>query len=177
MAPNPLVRVGVITGAHGVRGEVKLQSFTEDPAAIMNHAPLTTAAGRPILIRRLKPAKSGFMALLDGVTDRNAAEALKGEALFVPRNSLPALAEGEVYHHDLIGCRAVLENGTVLGTVSAIRNYGAGDLLDIMREGHATSLLVPLARPYVVRRSEGEIALSLPEGFLDDLDVKPLRRA
>jgi 16S rRNA processing protein RimM len=177
MAPNPLVRVGVITGAHGVRGEVKLASFTEVPAAIMDYSPLVTAAGRVLVIRKLKPAKAGFIALLDGVNDRNAAEALKGEALFVPRGRLPAPPPGEVYHHDLIGCRAVLENGAALGMVSAIRNYGAGDLLEIEHPGHEKSLLIPFAPAYVVRRSEGEIVLTLPEGFLDGLDSPAPRGA
>ena len=95
--------VGVITGAHGIRGEVKLRSFTATPDALARYAPLTTATGGTIEIAKLRPQKDGFIAVLKGVTDRNAAEALKGTELFVPRDRLPAPGAGEVYVADLIG--------------------------------------------------------------------------
>ena len=86
------VLVGLITGAHGIKGEVKLRSFTAEPKAIATYSPLQTAAGNAITVAKLRPQKDGFIASLKGVTDRNAAEALRGTGLFVPRERLPEAA-------------------------------------------------------------------------------------
>jgi 16S rRNA processing protein RimM len=168
MAPRDLVSVGVITGAHGIRGEVKLRSFTATPDALVRYAPLKTATGGTVEIAKLRPQKDGFIAVLKGVTDRNAAEALKGTALFVPRDRLPAPDAGEVYVADLIGRRVVLAGGTVLGQIVDVANYGAGDLIDVKVEGRRDTVLIPFASGFVQESDGADIVVDLPEGFLDD---------
>lgn len=170
MAPHDLVSVGVITGAHGIRGEVKLRSFTAIPAAIAAYSPLHTAAGKAVDIVKLRPQTDGFIAVLTGVADRDAAEALKGTELFVPRSRLPEPAAGEVYLRDLVGLAVWLTDGGKFGEVVATPNYGAGDLLDVKVEGRHDTLLIPFAKNFVVEIDAvaRRITVDLPEGFLDD---------
>lgn len=162
-----MVLVGAITGAHGIRGEVRLRSFTADPAAIASYSPLETAAGRKIEIARVRPQKDGFIAILKGVTDRNAAEALRGTELFVARERLPEPAEDEVYVHDLIGLAVHLADGTRLGEIVEVVNYGAGDLIDVKIEDRADTVLIPFASQYVLAKDGEKLVVDLPEGFLD----------
>lgn len=162
-----LVLVGVITGAHGIRGEVKLRSFTASPQAIAGYAPLETTAGVKLEILRIRPQKESFIASLRGITDRNAAEALAGAELFVPRASLPEPAEGEIYVHDLINREVRLTDGSVLGTILGTANYGAGDLIDVRLKDRADSVLIPLAPPFLVATDQGTVVVDLPEGWLD----------
>ena len=167
MAPRDMVLVGAITGAHGIRGEVKLRSFTADPGAIAAYSPLETAKGARIEIARLRPQKDGFIAILKGVTDRNAAEALRGTELFVPRERLPEPDEDEVYVHDLIGLPVHLADGSVLGEIVDVADYGAGDLIDVRVEGRKDTVLIPFADQYVLDADGEKIIVALPEGFLD----------
>src|SRR5437763_868457 len=132
---DDMVLVGVITGAHGIKGEVRLKSFAAEPSAIAGYGPFATSTGEAIEIARLKPQKDGFIASLKGVTGRNRAEALKGRELFVPRGRLPPAKVNEVYVHDLIGLTVRLKDGSVLGEVIAVPNFGAGDLLEVKVEG------------------------------------------
>jgi 16S rRNA processing protein RimM len=162
-----MVLVGHIQGAHGIRGEVKLRSFTADPEAIAAYSPLETATGARIEIAGLRPQKDGFIAVLKGVADRNAAEALKGTDLFVPRRRLPRPPAGEVYVHDLIDAPVRLKDGRVLGAIVGVANYGAGDLLDVRVEGRKDTVLIPFAGQYVVDVGEDGVMVDLPEGFLD----------
>ena len=167
MAPRDMVLVGAITGAHGIRGEVKLRSFTADPAAIAAYSPLETAKGASIEIVRVRPQKDGLIAVLKGVTDRNAAEALRGTELFVPRERLPEPEEDEVYVHDLIGLAVHLADGSRLGEIVDVADYGAGDLIDVKVEGRKDTVLIPFADQYVREVAEDRIVVDLPEGFLD----------
>jgi 16S rRNA processing protein RimM len=167
MAPRDMVLVGAITGAHGIRGEVKLRSFTAEPAAISSYSPLETAAGRKIEIARVRPQKEGFIAILKGVTDRNAAEALRGTELFVPRERLPEPEDDEVYVHDLIGTPVHLADGSLLGEIVGVADYGAGDLIDVKVEGRKDTVLIPFAPQYVLETAEDRIVVELPEGFLE----------
>jgi 16S rRNA processing protein RimM len=135
--------VAQIGAAHGTRGEVRLRSFTEDPAAFTSYGPLESEDGRQrFTVEALRPAKDHFVARLTGVGDRDAAERLTNLKLYVPRDRLPPADEGEYYHADLIGLTAVTSEGAALGTVTAIHNFGAGDIVEIKREG-AEPLLVP----------------------------------
>jgi 16S rRNA processing protein RimM len=167
MAPRDMVLVGVITGAHGIRGEVKLRSFTADPGAIASYSPLETAKGAKIEIVRLRPQKDGFIAILKGVTDRNAAEGLRSTELFVPRERLPEPEDDEVYVHDLIGLRVHLADGTLLGEIVDVADYGAGDLIDVRLEGRKDTVLIPFASQYVLEADGEKLVVDLPEGFLD----------
>jgi 16S rRNA processing protein RimM len=164
---SDLVLVGTITGAHGIRGEVKLRSFTEDPVSIASYSPLATAKGAKIEIVKVRPQKEGLLAILKGVTDRNAAEALKGTELFVPRERLPEPEDDEVYVHDLIGLPVHLADGSLLGEIVDVADYGAGDLIDVKVEGRRDTVLIPFADQYVVAADGEKIVVELPEGFLD----------
>lgn len=156
------ILLGRITGAHGIRGEVKLKSFAASPADIGKYGPLRTASGRDIVITRMKPAKDEFIAALKGVTDRDQALALKGAELFIPRENLPAAKRGEAYLHDLLG-REVVSDGKCLGRIVGFHNFGAGDLME-MDPGGGETLLVPLA--FLASLSE-QVVVALPEGFLN----------
>ena len=144
--PRDQVLVGVIVGAHGIKGEVKLKSFTSDPLSIGRYGPLQSSSGQQFEIIKLKPAKDDFIASLKNVNDRNEAETLKGVELFVAREKLPKLKTHEAYAHDLMGLDVVLENGNKLGKLIAMPNYGAGDLLEVAVEGNSETILIPFQR-------------------------------
>ena len=137
--------VAQIGAAHGIRGEVRLRSFTEDPMAITAYGPLESEDGtRRFKIEALRSAKDHFVARLTGVPDRNAAEKLTNIKLYVSRDRLPPIEENETFYHaDLIGLVAVTADGAALGTVTAIHNFGAGDLVEIKPEAGGETLLVP----------------------------------
>ena len=139
------IRIARIGAAHGIRGEVKLWSFTEDPLAVTQYGLLETEDGkRQFEIEAARPAKDHLVARLVGVADRNAAEALRNVDLFVPRDRLPAIEEADTFYHaDLVGLAAVSENGAALGTVTAIHNFGAGDLIEIAPVAGGEALLLP----------------------------------
>ncbi|MFZ0609618.1 MAG: ribosome maturation factor RimM [Xanthobacteraceae bacterium] len=143
MAGGARICVGQIGAAHGVRGEVRLRSFTADPAAIVGYGPLQAEDGRVLEIESMRPAKDHFVATLAGIADRNAAERLANTKLYVPRDRLPEPDEpDEYYHADLIGLAVVDRAGTSLGTVVAVHNFGAGDLIEVRQaEGKPTQLL------------------------------------
>ena len=164
------VCVAQIGGPHGLRGEVKLKSFTADPMAVKNYGPLTTEDGSASFeIEALRPAKGHLVARLRGIGDRNAAERLANLRLFVLRERLPPPAADEFYHADLIGLEAVLDDGTPIGRVRAVHDFGAGDTLELERPGSA-SVLVPFTRAVVpiVEPAECRLVLDPPPGLLDD---------
>lgn len=123
------VTLAVIIGAHGVTGEVRLKVFTEDLRSY------TAFNGGTLTLKALRPGSNGMIARIAEVTDRNAAEALRGTELTVPRDALPPLSEGEYYHTDLLGLPVCASDGAVIGRVVAIDNFGAGDVLEIERAG------------------------------------------
>jgi 16S rRNA processing protein RimM len=124
--------VAVIAGAHGVRGDVRIKSFTADPEDLAAYGPLTDKRGaREFRIRVLGLARGLLRAHIKGVDDRDAAEALAGVELYVDRDRLPAPEEDEFYHSDLIGLKAVLQDGSPYGTVRALYDFGAGDVVEI----------------------------------------------
>ena len=145
-----LARIGA---AHGVRGEVRVKAFTGDPLALGAYGPLLTEDGRTLTVERLRSDKTLVVVKFRGVDDRNAAESLRGLRLFVDRAALPVPEdEDEFYHADLIGLEAVTADGAPLGTVVAIHDFGAGDILDIAPPAAADrcrSLLVPFTRACV----------------------------
>jgi 16S rRNA processing protein RimM len=137
------VRVARIGAAHGVRGEVKLWPFTQDPMDVARYGELETEDGaRRFTIEALRPAKDFLVARIAGLNDRAAAEQLTNLELFVPRERLPAIAEADTYYHaDLIGLAAVTADGKTLGTVTAVHNFGAGDIIEITPETGAPLML------------------------------------
>jgi 16S rRNA processing protein RimM len=143
MAGGARICLGQIGAAHGVRGEVRLRSFTADPGAIGHYGPLETEDGRVVRIESLRRAKDHFVAQLAGISDRDAAERLTNVKLYVPRERLPEPDEpDEFYHADLVGLAVVDRAGAPRGTVVAIHNFGAGDLIEVKpTEGNTTQLL------------------------------------
>jgi 16S rRNA processing protein RimM len=138
------VCLGQIGAAHGVRGEVRLHSFTSDPSAIAGYGPLETEDGRVFEIETLRAAKDHFVATLSGIRDRDAASALAKTKLYVARERLPQTDEpDEFYHADLVGLKVVDPAGNNLGTVVAIHNFGAGDLIEVQRDAGGNTELVP----------------------------------
>ena len=162
MTPRDLIPVGVIMGAHGIRGEVKIKSLTADPKAFTSYGPLSNADGRIFEILKSKPASDHFICTLKGVADRNQAEALKGTELLVSRDKLPKLPEGEFYLSDLSG-KPVEAEGKTLGTVIGFQNYGAGDLMEL--DG---GLLIPVR---FIETIVGVVHVNLPEGYLDEAEA------
>jgi 16S rRNA processing protein RimM len=144
MAADARVCVGQIGAPHGVRGEVRLRSFTAEPEAFTAYGPLETEDGRIMEIESLRPANDHFVAALSGIRDRDAAEKLANVKLYVPRERLPALVEtDEFYHADLIGLAVFNKAGEQLGTVLAIHNFGAGDLIEVRLAAGGKTELVP----------------------------------
>jgi 16S rRNA processing protein RimM len=137
--------VGRIGAPHGVRGEVKLWPFTADPLAIARYGELANADGtRTFEVEALRPARDHVVARLKGVRDRTAAEALRNLELLVPRERLPAIdAPDEFYHADLVGLTALARDGAALGTITAVHNFGAGDLLEVKPRDGGETVLVP----------------------------------
>ncbi len=168
------VSVGVIVAAHGIKGEVKLKSFTANPKDIGSFGPLQSAIGQQFEITRLKPAGQDFIATLKGVTDRNQSELLRNIELFVPRDRLSPLKDSETYAHDLMGSDVALEDGTLLGKLVAMPNYGAGDLLEVEVAGSSETVLIPFTSAFVPQNdfTSGKITVVLPEGYLDEGDGK-----
>jgi 16S rRNA processing protein RimM len=139
------IRVARIGAAHGVRGEVKLWPFTQDPLGVADYGPLETEDGaRHFEIETLRAAKDHLVVRLKGVADRNGAEALRNIDLFVARDKLPPIDEQDTYYHaDLVGMAAVTPEGVPLGNVTAIHNFGAGDLIEIATTAGGEPLLLP----------------------------------
>ena len=162
------VCVAQIGAPHGVRGELRLWVFTEDPAAIAQFGPLQSEDGRGFEISSLRPAKDHFVVRLKGVDDRTAAEALTNVKLFVPRDRLPPAEDDSFYHADLIGLDAVSPGGETLGRVVAVHNFGAGDLLEVKPSG-ARTVLIPFTAACVpeVDVAGGRVVVDPPEGTFD----------
>jgi 16S rRNA processing protein RimM len=158
------VCIGKFGGAHGVRGEVRLFAFTDDPAKVSAYGPLETTDGRHFRIARLRATKSSLIATIDGVTTREQAEQLNGLELFVPRERLPATSDGEFYHVDLIGLAAVTMERRALGTIVAVHNFGAGDIIEIAAANGPT-IMLPFSNAVVpeIDLKGGRIVIEPPE--------------
>ena len=166
--PGPddaLICLGVVTGAIGVRGEVRVKTFTGTPEAIAAYGPLLTAAGGRFKVNNLRTAKGGVALKLKGINDRSAAEALKGTELCVPRSALGEPEEEEFFHIDLIGLRAEDDTGEQIGSVIAVHDFGAGDLLEVRLGATGKTELVPFLKATVptVDLEGGRIVVHLDE--------------
>ncbi len=162
------VCVGAIAGAFGVRGEVRLKSFTATPEDIAAYSPLETEDGaRSFTVKITRQIKNGLAARLSGVSNKEAADALRGTQLYVPRARLPSLPDDEFYHADLIGLTVTDTGGTPLGKVLAVHNNGADDLLELSAPGQKQTVLLPFTKAIVptVDLSQGRIVADPPEGL------------
>lgn len=167
-----LVLLGVVVGAHGIQGQVKVKSFTADPGAVAGYGPLYDAGGRTAYrLTVTGQAKGTLIVRVDGVRDRNAAEALRGLRLHVPRSALPATGPEEFYHSDLVGLAAETVEGDALGRVRAVHDFGAGDLLEIVPETGGAPLMMPFTRAVVplVDLAGGRLVVDPPA----EIEIRP----
>ena len=147
-ATGKRVALAAVAGAHGVKGELRLKLFSDSVESLARHSHLYVG-GRELALRDVKDGGKTAIARLEGISDRSAAEALRGQLVEVERDALPPLEAGEYYHADLEGLPCVDEAGTDVGTVVAVENFGAGDLLEVERPDGKRSLIPfrdPIAR-------------------------------
>jgi 16S rRNA processing protein RimM len=168
--PPAQICVARIGAPHGVRGAVKLWTFTEDPLAVDAYGPLVTKDGaRQFELTSAREAKGHLVATLKGVATREDAERLNGVELYVARERLPATEQDEYYHADLIGLAAVDSANAPLGRVIAIHNFGAGDIIEIAPP-QGTTLLLPFTNAVVptVDLADGRVVIELPDEIEGD---------
>lgn len=164
------VCVGAVAGAQGVRGDLRIKPFTADPADVAAYGPVTDeTGGRRLTLTVREVRKDVVIVSAPEVTDRSAAEALRGVRLYVPRAALPDPEEDEFYHADLIGLAVMGEDGTRYGTVRALYDFGAGEVLEVARAEGGQPFAVPFTREVVpvVDPAGGRVVIVPPPGLLD----------
>lgn len=159
------VCVGAVAGVHGVRGAVRIKTFTEDPKALADYSGLTDDRGHSVRLKIREVRNDLLIAAIEGVNDRDAAQALKGTRLFVPRAALPEAGTDEYYHADLVGLSVETADGAPFGRIQAVHDFGAGDVLEIAGE-HGV-VMVPFTRETVpeVNVSAGRVVIDPPPGL------------
>jgi len=160
------ILLGRIIGAHGIRGDVLIQSYASEPQAIAAYGPLAAEDGShqfEVSVVRLTP--KGVIAHVTGIDDRTAAETLKGLALYVDRARLPETGVDEFYRADLVGLAAEDPDGRRIGSIVAVENYGAGDILELRLEGQRKTELIPFSDAFVplVDIAGGRVVVVLPQ--------------
>jgi 16S rRNA processing protein RimM len=175
MKPEKPILMAVIGAAHGIKGELRVKTFTGEPMALADYGPLYDKDGRRFDIVDLRPAKGVVVVRFKQVADRSAAEALTGTALHVDRSVLAETEEGEFYHADLIGLSVQDETGQTLGSVSAIHDFGGGDIMEVELPGGRT-VLVPFTRAAVPRVDIDARVVAIDTvaaGLVDDAEAPP----
>ncbi|WP_424944234.1 ribosome maturation factor RimM [Aliiroseovarius crassostreae] len=163
--------VGVLAGAFGVHGEVRVKSFCADPEAIADYGTLWSEDGRKSFDLTLtRPISNGFAARVSGIATKEEADAAQGVQLYADRDALPSLPDDEFYHADLIGLLVLDTGGKELGRVKAVHNHGAGDVLEVLGAGMRTGALLPFTRAAVptVDLAAGRIIADPPVGIFSD---------
>jgi len=161
---DKFITIAQIKGAHGVKGEGRIRSFTEDPAACFNYGPFLDEVGKPILTPiKWRPVKDGFVVTFKESLQREAVAAMRGTKLFAPREALPAERDDEYYITDLLGLQAVTPEGEPVGKIASVQNFGAGDLLEIdTPSGRAFLAFTKEAVPEISLR-DGKVTVNIPE--------------
>lgn len=162
--------IGVITGARGIKGELRIKPLTAKPQDVAAYGPVETEDGsRQLVLNKVAIAGKGIVARAEGITTRNQAEALKGIRLYVPKAALPEIDEDEYYQADLIGLKVTKQDGTEIGAVVALQDFGAGDLLEIRLHGRKTTVLLPFTAECVpqIDVAGGTVSVDPPEGLFD----------
>jgi 16S rRNA processing protein RimM len=168
--PQKTILIAEIGAAHGVRGELRVKAFTADPLGIADYGPLHGEKGGVFRVKSMRHLKDDMLVVaFDGVADRTAAEKLTRTKLYVERSALPPPDEDEFYHADLVGLAVETTTGEAIGTVIAVANFGADDLLEVRRPGGA-SVYVPFSRAVVptLDFAAGKAIIAPPEGLLDE---------
>ncbi len=170
MGQKGKVCIGCLLAPHGVHGQTRLASYTSDPAALFSYVPLSDDKGtRSFDIKRQGTAKKGFIVSIEGVNDRNEAEALRGTKLYVDRNVLPEEQEDEYYFADLLGLKVRDQNAEEIGEIQAVHNFGAGDIIEI-RPPKGKSFMLPFDDAFVpeINVEAGLVHVFVPEGWLKE---------
>jgi len=169
------VLLGVVAAPHGVRGLVRIKSFTEDPMAVAAYGPLSDEAGKKeYRVEALSAARGAVLARIEGVADRTAAEALRGLRLYVERGRLPAAGEREWYEADLIGLAAVDRDGRSWGKVVAFHDFGAGSVMEVSGGPSTTTAMLPFTDEAVpeIDVPGGKVVIDPPAGLLAGRETK-----
>src|SRR5690349_2259638 len=166
MSEDRQLLVGVISGAHGVKGLVRLKSFTEEPEALFTYKPLTDEDGKEYALKLKGATNTHFIVEIKGLKERDQAEALKNTKLYVPRASLPKLKKREFYEADLVGLKTLDKKGKTCGKVLAVHNYGGGAFLEI-EPTQGKSFMLPFNKDCVpdVDVEAGQVTIAPPEGW------------
>ena len=163
------ISVAAVMGSHGVRGNVKIKPFTETPESLGRFDKVYLEDGQQVSLKILSVGSKGVMlARLGKVESRDASNALRGQHLYVDRAALPDLADDEIYHADLLGLDAVLADGSALGRIAAIHDFGAGNVVEILPPQGA-SIMLPFggAALVAIEPDKGQVVLAPPDGLLD----------
>ena len=169
------VLLGVVAAPHGVRGLVRIKSFTEDPMALAEYGPLSDEAGdKTYRVETLSAARGAVLARIDGVADRTAAEALRGLRLYIERSALPVAGDGEWYEADLVGLAAVGRDGRDWGKVVAFHDFGAGLTMEVSGGASSDSVMLPFTDEVVpeIDIEGGKVVIDPPAGLLADKVTK-----
>jgi 16S rRNA processing protein RimM len=168
-----MICVGAISGAFGVKGEVRIKSFCADPAAIAEYSPLSTEDGKNFDLGITRAIKGGFAAVISGVDNKEDADALRSTRLYARRDQLPSLPDDEYYHSDLIGLTVVDTGGVTLGKIKSVLNHGAGDILEITGANLKEPVLLPFTAAAVptVDLTSARIVIDPPEGYFPQTDA------
>lgn len=165
------ILLGVILGAHGIKGDVKVRSFTDVPSDIASYGPLESEDGADTFsLKIVRETPKGLIAHIDGVDDRTSVEQLRETKLFVARDKLPAATGNSFYHVDLIGLTAQSPTGDVLGTIKDVHNFGAGDILELSLKDQDDTEMIPFTDDFVrdISVEDGVATLILPAASQDD---------
>lgn len=173
--PDRLIIVGALAGAHGVRGDVRVKSFTDDPQTLFDLGPLLSDTGEIILdVKKTRPGSDHFIVTPGTPRQKEDWDALKGTRLHVRRSALPPPEDDEFYVEDLVGLAALDEHGEKIGKVKSVQNFGAGDLLEIEPPGKAPAYFVPFTLKDVpeVHFDTGFVSIHDSEGWADQSDPR-----
>lgn len=174
--PEDRILMAQIGAAHGIRGEVRVKPFGDDPLSFGDYGKLESQDGtRKFKVKQARVQKTVVVTKFEGVNTRNEAEILNGMKLYITRDKLPETdGEDEFYHADLIGLKAIDETGEVIGTVLTLENFGAGDLIEIAPKS-GNSLMFPFTKAVVptIDVNEGFVEVHAPAGFYDEGEREP----
>jgi 16S rRNA processing protein RimM len=170
-----LLPIGAILGPQGLKGYVKIKPFTQTPESLSAYGPVTLGDGRTLQLQvKSVSAKGVVIVAAAGITNRDAAEALRGQTVAIARSSLPEPAEDELYHADLLGMRVVAGDGQLVGKIVALHNFGAGDVVEVA-PAQGASVMLPFGGQRVISLdlAAGEVVLDVPDGLLAFDDTPP----
>ena len=167
---NNLVCIGLISRPHGVKGEVLVKSFTEDPRDLESYSPIQLKNGDQISLTIVGKSKGQFISRIEGLCSRDQCEKLSGELIYVERKVLPSIeGEDEFYHSDLIGMRVVTENGKIIGVITAIYDFGAGDIIEI-KKNDESEIMVQFRKSIFKKVDIPREEVIVSENELDKID-------